>query len=214
MSNIHMQIEPGLFVYVRRYSSYRELGDDFSLEKIEDKDLKLKITAKSAQYDTLEGSWIIRDYVRRDFTGNEDVVLTKGERMDTVLNMKPSDFKAERRFFETMTNPELDEYIEEQRIRGVGNLEPYIIEKHQRFASPFSAFILTLIGVSLASRKTRGGIGMHIGVGIALSFSYILFMTISTTFAINGNLSPFVASWMPNMVFAIIGMFLYKRAPK
>ncbi len=214
MSNIHMQIEPGLFVYMRRYSSFRERGDDFSLEKIQGKDLKLKISAKRALYDSTDGKWIFEDFVRRDFREEEGMIISKGEKMDTVLNMKPADFKEERNFFETMTNPELEDYIEEQLARGVGNIEPYLIEKHRRMASPFSAFILTLMGVSLASRKTRGGMGVHIGIGIALSFSYILFMTISTTFAINGNLSPFVATWIPNVVFAAIGFLLYKRAPK
>jgi lipopolysaccharide export system permease protein len=214
MSNIHMQIEPGLFIYMRRYSSFRERGDDFSLEKIEDKDLRLKITAEKVKYDSINEKWIFEDYIRRDFSDAGRMTITKGEEMDTVVNMKPADFKEERKFFETMTNPELEDYIEEQTIRGVGNIEPYLIEKHRRIASPFSAFILTLIGVSLASRKTRGGMGLHIGVGIALSFSYILFMTISTTFAINGNLSPIMATWLPNIVFAGIGVLLYYRAPK
>ncbi|PWD99303.1 LptF/LptG family permease [Marinilabilia rubra] len=214
MNNIHMQIEPGLFIYMRRYSSYRERGDDFSLEKIDGKDLKFKITAERVSYDSTDGKWIFEDYVRRDFLEDGGMKITKGEKMDTLVNMKPADFKEERKFFETMTNPELDAYITEQRERGVGNIEPYLIEKHRRIASPFSAFILTLIGVSLASRKTRGGMGLHIGVGIALSFSYILFMTISTTFAINGNLSPVVATWLPNFVFAGVGVLLYYRAPK
>ena len=214
MSNIHMQIEPGLFIYMRRYSSFRERGDDFSMEKIEGKDLKFKITAESVQYDSTENKWIFRDYVRRDFPNNGKMILSEGEEMDTVVNMKPADFKEERNFFETMTNPELEDYIKEQRERGVGNIEPYLIERHRRIASPFSAFILTLIGVSLASRKTRGGMGLHIGIGLALSFSYILFMTISTTFAINGNLSPMIATWLPNFVFAVIGIILYYKAPK
>ncbi|WP_291857543.1 LptF/LptG family permease [Marinilabilia sp.] len=214
MSNIHMQIEPGLFIYMRRYSSYRERGDDFSLEKIEGKKLKLKITAEKVKYDSIDNKWIFEDFTRRDFSENGRMVISKGEEMDTVVNMKPADFKEERKFFETMTNPELESYIDEQTIRGVGNIEPYLIEKHRRIASPFSAFILTLIGVSLASRKTRGGMGLHIGVGIALSFSYILFMTISTTFAINGNWSPMMATWLPNFVFSAIGALLYYRAPK
>ncbi len=214
MSNIHMQIKPGLFVYMRRYSSFRESGDDFSLEEFAGHALKLKITAATARYDTISREWRLKDYVRREFLDSNKVVLTKGVEMDTLLNMTPSDFKEERNFFETMTNTELTNYINDQRSRGVGNIEPYVIEKYQRVASPFSAFILTLIGVSLASRKVRGGMGLHIGTGITLSFAYILFMTISTTFAINGNLSPLVAVWIPNLVFASIGAYLYVKAPK
>jgi lipopolysaccharide export system permease protein len=131
-----------------------------------------------------------------------------------MLNMKPADFKEERKFFETMNNTELDLYIDEQQQRGVGNVEAFLIEKHRRVAAPFSAFILSIMGLSLASRKVRGGMGLHIGVGIALSFGYILFMTVSTTFAINGNMSPWLAVWMPNFVFAAIAAYLYRRAPK
>ena len=113
-----------------------------------------------------------------------------------------------------MNNRELSVYIDEQLARGVGNVEEFVIEKYRRTASAFSAFILSIMGLSLASRKVRGGMGLHIGVGIALSFAYILFLTISTTFAINGNMSPLLAVWLPNIVFAGITAFLYYKAPK
>ncbi len=214
MNNIHMQIEPGVFVYVSRYSSLREVGDGFSLEKFKDKQLVMKLTSASAVYDSITGGWKLKQYVRRDFLGDSRHVISGGAQLDTILNMKPSDFKDERKFYETMSSPELNEYITEQQQRGIGNVEEYLIEKHRRNASPFSAFILSIIGVSLASRKVRGGMGLHIGVGIALSFSYILFMTISTTFAVNGNMSPLIAVWIPNFVFTIVAGFLYHKAPK
>jgi lipopolysaccharide export system permease protein len=214
MNNIHMQVEPGVFVYVSRYSSLREVGDGFSLEKFKDKQLVLKISAASAAYDSITGGWKLSQYVRRDFLGNNRQIISHGAKMDTMINMNPSDFKEERKFYETMTSPELSRHIKEQGERGVGNVEEYEIEKHRRIASPFSAFILSIIGVSLASRKVRGGMGLHIGVGIGLSFGYILFMTISTTFAINGNVAPWLAVWIPNFVFAGIAGLLYHRAPK
>ncbi|GAO28236.1 LptF/LptG family permease [Geofilum rubicundum] len=214
MNNIHMQIEPNVFVYVRRYSSLREVGDDFSLEIFDGKLLKKKITASSAVYDTATLGWSLKNYEVREFLENDRQLISEGAQMDTVLNMKPADFKEERKFFETMNNTELDRYINEQQQRGVGNVEEFLIEKHRRTAAPFSAFILSIMGLSLASRKVRGGMGLHIGVGIALSFGYILFMTVSTTFAINGNMSPWLAVWMPNFVFALIAAFLYHKAPK
>ncbi len=214
LKNIHMEIEPGVFVYVRRYSSLREVGDDFSLELFENKVLKTKISASSAAYDTLTRGWSLRNWTRRDYLSSDEQVYTKGEKLDTLLNMKPADFKEERKFYETMTNPELTAFIDSQQKRGVGNVEEFLIEKHKRIAAPFSAFILSLIGVSLASRKVRGGMGLHIGVGIALSFAYILFMTVSTTFAVNGSMSPWLAVWIPNFVFAIIAAFIYHKAPK
>jgi lipopolysaccharide export system permease protein len=128
--------------------------------------------------------------------------------------MQPADFKEERKFYETMTNRELDRFVTDQIQRGIGNVEEFLIEKHRRIASPFSAFILSIMGVSLASRKVRGGMGLHIGLGIGLSFAYILFMTISTTFAVNGNAPPWLAVWIPNFVFLAIAGFLYYKAPK
>lgn len=214
LTNIHMEIEPETFVYVRRYSSLREVGDNFSLEKFEDKELKYKLISRTAVYDTATTGWSLRNWEKIEYISSESQEYTSGAQIDTMLSMKPSDFKEERNFFETMTNPELTEYIKTQQQRGVGNVEEFLIERHRRIAAPFSAFILSLIGVSLASRKVRGGMGLHIGIGIALSFGYILFMTISTTFAVNGNMSPWLAVWIPNFVFSAIALFLYYKAPK
>lgn len=215
LSKIHMQIKPGVFVYMDRYRTYSGKGDHFSLEKYNGKELVSKLSARSVKYDTTSGKWQLQKYVLREFTDGIEHEISSGSKIDTIIpNVTPNDFKEERKFFEMMTNTELNNYIAEQKARGVGNLEEFVIEKHKRIASPFSAFILTLIGVSLASRKVRGGMGLHIGIGIALSFGYIMFMTVSTTFAINGNMNPIIAVWIPNIVFAAIGIFLYMKAPK
>jgi len=215
LEKIHMQIEPGVFVYMDKYRTYSGNGDYFSMEKYEEKELLSKISARYAKFDTASGKWQLKNYVQRDFINGIEHEITSGTKLDTLIpNITPKDFKEERKYFEMMTNAELDTYIDEQKARGVGNLEEFLIEKYRRVASPFSAFILTLIGVSLASRKVRGGMGLHIGVGIALSFSYILFMTVSTTFAVNGNMNPMLAVWLPNIVFSIIAIVLYTRAPK
>ncbi len=214
MKNIHMQIEPGVFIYMASYYSYNDRGDYFSLEKFEGKTLKLKLSARSINYDTVTGGWKLRNYISREIYDDDHQRITSGKVMDTVIAIKPSDFKEERHYYEMMNNDQLNDYIEEQQRRGVGNVEAFVIEKYRRTANPFAAFILTLIGVSLASRKVRGGMGLHIGIGISLSFAYIMFMTISTTFAVNGNMSPLLAVWLPNIVFAMIGVVLYYRAPK
>lgn len=215
LEKIHMQIEPGVFVYMDKYRTYSGNGDYFSMEKYDEKELLSKISARYAKFDTASGKWQLKNYVQRDFINGIEHKITSGTKLDTLIpNITPKDFKEERKYFEMMTNAELDTYIDEQKARGVGNLEEFLIEKYRRVASPFSAFILTLIGVSLASRKVRGGMGLHIGVGIALSFSYILFMTVSTTFAVNGNMNPMLAVWLPNIVFSIIAIVLYTRAPK
>ena len=215
MKDMHMQIEPGVFVYMGNYYSYNDRGEYFDLEKFEGKELKMKLSARSIKYDTLDGGrWILRNYTKRELLDDGHQKITVGTKMDTVIDIKPSDFKEERNYYEMMTNDMLNDYIAEQRRRGVGNIEEFLIEKYKRVANPFAAFILTLIGVSLASRKVRGGMGLHIGIGIALSFSYIMFMTLSTTFAVNGNMNPLLAVWLPNILFTGIGIFLYMRAPK
>lgn len=215
LSNIHMQIEPNTFVYLSSYYSSSETGNIFSLEKYDEKKLVFKLSAKSINYNAEANNWHLDNYVMRQFISDEKQIITYGASMDTVLtNMQPEDFKEEHNYFETMNSSQLNRHIDNQRKRGVGELEEFMIEKYKRIASPFSAFILTLIGVSLASRKVRGGMGLHIGVGIGLSFAYILFMQISITFAISGLVSPLVAVWIPNVVFSLIGIFLYMRAPK
>jgi len=214
MNNIHMQVDPGDFIYVWRYSSVRDVADEFSLEKFDGKNLIMKLSAKEAVYNADSVSWTMKRFIRRDYLNPETQIITQDEKFDTVLNMKPSDFKEERNFYETMTNKELDIFIAEQLQRGIGNIEEFLIEKHRRIASPFSAFILSIMGVSLASRKVRGGMGLHIGLGIGLSFAYILFMTVSTTFAVNGNAAAWLAVWIPNFVFMVIAGFLYYKAAK
>lgn len=214
LSDMHMQIEPGVFVYMGRYYSFGERGDKFTMEKFNGKELVSRLSARTVRYDTISNKWNLEDYTIWDFKNGFEQVSRSGVSIDSTINVLPSDFKSERKYFEMMTNTELRTYINEQQNRGVGNVEEFQIEWYKRIASPFAAFILTLIGVSLASRKVRGGMGLHIGVGIGLSFAFILFMTVSTTFAINGNMNPILAVWLPNIVFSIIGVILYMRAPK
>jgi len=140
--------------------------------------------------------------------------LTTGNRIDTTLSINPTDFARDPGFVGTMTYRELSDYIDLLRLQGSEEIKVFLIEKHRRYASPFAVFILTLIGVSLSSRKIRGGIGMNIGIGLALSFSYILFLQFASQFSLKGNLSPMLAMWIPNFLYMIIASVLYKMAPK
>ncbi|MBO5700642.1 MAG: LptF/LptG family permease, partial [Bacteroidales bacterium] len=134
--------------------------------------------------------------------------------LDTTLVITIDDFYRRKNVVETLNYSQLNELIETQEMRGDQMVKYALIEKHTRFAMPFSAFILTIIGVSLSSKKRRGGIGMNIGIGIALSFSYILFLRFSQMFVHTGALPPSIALWLPNAIFAIIAVFLYRIAPK
>ena len=147
----------------------------------------------------------------RDFDGGREHI-TKGHSLDTVIPFEPRDFLIAKNDHEKMTTPDLAEYIDSQRRRGVGNIKSFEVEYHRRYAMCAAAFILTLIGMSLSSRKVKGGMGVNIGVGLVLSFSYILFMTITQSFAYSGLTSPLVAMWIPNVIYMIIGIVLYRRA--
>jgi lipopolysaccharide export system permease protein len=134
--------------------------------------------------------------------------------MDTTINLHPSEFTKRKSLVETMNFFELNNYIKREEMRGSEQIISHKIEKHKRIAFPFSSIILTLIAVAIASRKIRGGIGMHLGIGIIIAFTYILFMQISTTFAINSNLDPKLSVWIPNFLYVILSLVLLNKAQK
>lgn len=208
---IQIQIEPGVIAYFNRYDNNDKMGFYFSLDKFEGKELVSRLTANRIQYDSLY-NWTVYDYSIRDFDGMREHITT-GSQKDTILTIVPSDFLISSNDFEQMTTPALHKHIQRQKDRGIGNIQSFEIEYHKRFASIASAFILTVIGASLSSRKVKGGMGLNIGIGLLLSVSYILFMTLSSTFAVSGLVSPLIAAWIPNVIFIGIAIFLYNRAP-
>jgi lipopolysaccharide export system permease protein len=210
--DIHKQIDEGVFMYVESFSRRNNWGGKFSLEKFENGILKSKLRAESIRWDSINKTWKLKDYWIRDIDGIREHI-TSGASMDTTLNLSPDEFNRNANLVESMTTPQLKRFIKRELSRGHG--DPYYdIELHKRYAGPFAVFILTIIGVALSSRKVRGGIGMHIGFGIALSFSYILFMQISKEFANANMLTPFMAVWLPNFVYSAIAVVLYRMAPK
>lgn len=209
-NNIQLQVAPGVIAYISHYQSGTKTGNRFSLDQFEGKTLKSRLTARKVEYDTLY-RWKLYDYEIRKFNELTEEI-SKGKRMDSIIPFEPRDFLIAKNDQETLTTPELKEYIEKQQQRGVANIKGFQIELEGRYAMTAAAFILTIIGVSLSSRKVRGGTGVNIGVGIALSFGYILFSTVTSSFAVSGLTSPFVAMWIPNFVFALIAIYLYRKA--
>ena len=214
--NVQMEVADGVIAYIERYENYNRTGYRFSLDKFVDKKLVSHLTARRVIYDTLSTNkeqWQLRDYMIRELDGNREIIK-RGDKLDTILHIQPRDFLISKGQQETMTSPELKSYVERQKERGIANIKEFEIEYHKRIAMSFASFILTTIGLALSSRKTKGGMGLHLGVGLALSFSYILFQTISATFAVNANLPPVIAVWIPNILYAGIAVFLYRKAPK
>jgi len=211
--NIHKQIEPGIYIYMESFSVESDIGYKFSMEKYNGNTLKSKLLSDYIQWDTTLNKWKIHNYIIRDFDGIKET-LTKGNIIDTTLNILPKDFKERDNYIETMNLNELNTYIEKKKLQGAENIAELLVYKYQRLASPFAAFILTLIGVALSSRKVRGGMGAHMGFGILLSAAYILFMQIANNLAIGSGLNPIFAVWIPNILFLLIGIYLFYKAPK
>lgn len=210
--DIHKQLAPNIFVYLETYNTRSDFGSKFSLERIENGQLVSKMMADYIRWDTASNKWRAHNYWIRDIDDLKETIRT-GVDIDTALNMFPEEFKRTHTIVESMPTPELRKFINQERSRGEQS-EHYYIELYRRSANPFAVFIMTIIGMTLSTRKMRGGMGMHIGFGIALSFSYILFMQISKEFSISGSLKPIMGVWLPNIFYAIIAFFLYRAAPK
>ena len=213
--NVQLQVAPGVISYIQTYDDNHKRGYGFSLDKFEEKKLVSHMTANIIQYDTISDTryhWKAINYKIRTLKGLREHIET-GSEIDTMIVMEPMDLVFSRGQQETLTSPELLRYISKQKDRGSLNVVQYEVEFHKRIATSFASFILTIIGASLSSRKRKGGMRLYLGIGLALSFTYILLQTISATFAINAGTPPMLAAWMPNLLYVFIAYFCYKQAP-
>tara|TARA_B100000809_G_scaffold261568_1_gene310728 strand:+ start:1733 stop:2815 length:1083 start_codon:yes stop_codon:yes gene_type:complete len=212
--DIHVKIDDGTFIYMSNFVVDLNLGNNFSLEKFNSNgELSYKLLSDNAKWDTTNNQWMVTNFVEREINGLEETIKS-GSKKYLDINLKPEEFKRRTNYVIAMDYFELNDFIEEQIFKGSQQVVLYQIEKHQRIAYPFATFILTLIGVSISSRKVRGGIGLHIGLGLLISFSYILFLRVSSTFAINSGMPVILAVWIPNILYSILAFYLIKKAPK
>ena len=213
--NVQLQVGQGVIAYIQHYDNTSKKGYGFSLDKFENKKLVSHMTATDIQYDTISDTkykWKVRNWKIRQLKGLREHI-TSGAQRDTVIIMEPADLVYSKGQQETFTSPELYDYISKQIDRGSNNVVQYQVEYHKRIAASFASFILTIIGLSLSSRKRKGGMGLYLGIGQALSFTYIMLQTISSTFAINADFPPMLAAWTPNIIFAFVAYFCYRHAP-
>lgn len=214
-TNVQLMVAPGTIAYLQQYDDRVKTGYGFSLDKFENKKLVSHMTASVIRYDSISDTryhWKAQNYKIRTLKGLREEIQS-GEVIDTLIQMEPMDLVYSKGQQETFTSPELLRYISKQEERGSGNVVPYEVEYHKRIATSFASFILTIIGVSLSSRKRKGGMGLYLGIGLALSFSYILLQTVSATFAINADTPALLAAWIPNILYAVIAYFCYRQAP-
>ena len=211
--NIHFGISKNDYVYLQNYNYGSNSGNRFTEEKISGTILKEKLMADYVTYDTIKKIWHLHNVIIRTNDTDKESIRNVPE-MEMKYPFSPGDLNRTEAIKEALTTPELNRYIATEQLHGRENLNVYYVEKDRRTAQPFAGFILTLIGACIASRKIRGGSGLHLALGIVISALYIMFLQLSTTFSTKDNLNPLLAVWLPNFVFGIVAFFLYRRQLK
>ncbi len=211
--DIHIRVAPDSYLYMQSFNNQSKIGYRFTLETIKNNRLYAKLSAERAQWKDDTKSWELRQWDLRKFDGFKEE-YKKGEKMDTVINLTPNDFSNHWRQFETLTEKELDQYIRLLKSRGADNVVVYETEKYMRIISPFTVILLTFIGLTVSSKKSRGGTGFQIALGFLIAFIYILFFWFSKSFAEAGGMPPAIAIWIPNIIFTFVGLILYKFIPR
>lgn len=212
--HIYRQIAPGTFAYIRGYSEQNQQASFFALEHYNSGTMTHSLEAADVRFDPETKRWTAMRYTQRMFDSTGMESFSQHRNLDTLINLETTELGRISELIQTMNISQLNEFLNQQRDKGSDELSIIEVERHSRFAYPLSTFILTLIGVSLSSRKVRGGTGLHIGIGITLCFSYILFNRFFAEFAKSGTLPPWIAVWLPNIIYLCIAVYLYRKAPK
>ncbi len=211
--NVHIRIDTSRYITLKTYYPKDQYANEFVLETIRGQKLLSRLQARTITWNKTDGAWEIRRGIKRTI-GNNKVKVHEIKDSLLKLNLTPKDLRKSTNIIEGMTTKELNQYIQHQKMRSTEAINYLYVEKYRRTASAFSIIILTLIGAVIASRKIRGGSGLHLALGIVISAVYVLFMQFSTTFSVKGTLNPLIAVWIPNIVFGILAIILYRRAPK
>ena len=211
--NIHIKVAPNSYLYMEHYNNQANVGYKFSLETIKGNQLVDKLTAKRLEWQEDSARWLIKDWQLRQFDGFKETV-TYGDQIDTVLKILPKDFGNTYRQNEAMTINELNTHIEELQSRGSVEAEIFIIEKYIRYMMPFTVLILTFIGLTVSARKARGGSGFQIALGFLIAFVFIIAYIMARSVAEAGTMNPLLAVWLPNIIFSVVGLVMYKTVPR
>ena len=214
VDDAYMQLEPGTFVYIREYAKERGTVAFLALNKIVDNRIVESLEASDLTFNEDTRRWKAEKYLRKTYGDNGLDTYEIDEDLDTLINISSAELGRVDQLIETMNIKELTAFIDQQRDKGSNMIQLFDVEKHRRYSYPLSTFILTLIGLSLSSRKVRGGTGLHIGIGVGLCFSYILFARFSEEFAKGGVLPAAISVWIPNMIYSVVAIYLYIKAPK
>ena len=209
--SIHRQVQPGIIVYIESFIYSDSLGYHFAMDHIENRSLKSRLSASRISWNKLTKKWSLENFVIR-ILGDKGDKLIIGQKLDTMLTFNPKDFIVDEHIVDQLNYAQLNAYIEKEQMRGSENVNWYLIEKYQRLAIPFSAFILTIIGFSVSFRRSREGMGMQLLIGLTLSFAYIILMRFAGEIARNNILPVWLSVWIPNIIYSFIAFWLYLRA--
>jgi lipopolysaccharide export system permease protein len=213
--NIFRQIEPGVFAYVRNYNPSTNKASFMTIEQFEDNQIVASLEAGDVRYNEESGRWEAPKYITHRFVGEDDIFELHEEKLDTLINLSEQELGKVENLITTMKINELNEFIEQQKAKGSDMIGIFEVERQKRFSYPISVFILTVIGVSLSARKMRSGTGVNIGIGVILCFTYIMLGRVFEEIAKGREGALAVAFvWLPNLLFAIIATYIYRKAPK
>ena len=212
--NYYIRIDSNTFAGLRRYdTATKSTTNGFFMERMNGTEVVYNLRAETLRWDTAKKSWKLENAVERKLNGLKETLKVVPS-MHIKLNLDPSEIRTDKDLKDKMTTPELKRFIKAEEARGTEGLNDFKVERYRRDATPVSVIILTLIGVSVSSRKTRGGSGLNLAVGIITAAIFVVMDKFSLTFSTKGDFPPLLAAWMPNIIFGIIAIFLYRKAPK
>lgn len=214
-NNIHLFVEDNVKISMRYFNSRDTTARDFRIERFDEGQLVEMLHAKRGRYIREEEKWRLNDYVIRTFDGEEEHIYNyQRQQLDTALNLKPLDLYSFHNDKQKLTTPELRVFIDRQKERGRGNIKEFELEAHRRTSDPVTTFILTIIGVSISSRKVRGGMGLHLALGVLIGSLFIYLSKFSLTISNANDMPPILGIWLPNIIFSFVALYLVSRAQK
>lgn len=208
--NVHLQLSKNLFVYVQSYEYITNTGYNFTAEVIDGQVIKEKVFAERVSYDSVNRNWKLYNVRTRTFNGLKETLDIQPE-LIKKYPFKPADLDEDDAIKEALTTAELNTYIAREKLRGRETLSFFYVEKYRRTAQPIAGLILTIIGVCIASRRIRGGSGLHLALGIVISAFYIMALQFTNTFATKAGLDPLIATSLPNIFFGLFALYLYRK---
>lgn len=212
-NNYYMRADTNTYIGVKYYDTTSKSASTFFLERIRNYRVYYNLRADNIQWNDSANKWVLTNAVERRIDSMAERVQLHPQ-MYINLNLKPDDLNRDRFIKDKLSTPELKAFIKGEEQRGIEGLNTLKVEQYRRSATPFTVILLTIIGAVLAGRKTRGGSGLHLAMGIGIAAIFILSDRFSTVFSVKGNLPPVLAAWIPNLVFTFVAIYLYRKAPK